>query len=400
MEQRNYKKVEQNYPLLSTFLSKIQKLLYNKIPIYRDYSLKMLMLILLSITIGSCYSIESDCRNIPIEPTPIPPTPPPLPRDGFWEIMPGSTSIHRIACDVNGNLLALLLGSSIHFYNGTSWQLISTGTALTGINAIAVAPNGDAYVLGTVSFNRSTNGGISWQHAFSPDTIKKNELAEITISPSGDIYFATLNNVYVPNGSSWRKANTYGLSGTLSCPIALSPNGGTLYAVEKVSSVRYYIIRSTDAGNSWLRSINYFSDTIRRLTIVDNNTIFVAAGYNGILKSTDGGQHWNRCDTIIPGRVNCSHDIIYNSRTGTLFADIDGYAFNGCNVVISNDLGKSWRVQNGGLTDDPILHSYSFVFSPTTGDTYLKSSYSNNRFIMWENIIDFGDVYRYVPPIE
>jgi photosystem II stability/assembly factor-like uncharacterized protein len=134
-------------------------------------------------------------------------------------------------------------------------------------------------------------------------------------------------------------------------------------------------------------------------TKVDNNTIFVAAGYNGILKSTDGGQHWNRCDTIIPGRVNCSHDIIYNSKTGTLFADIDGYAFNGCNVVISNDLGKSWRVQNGGLTDDPILNPYGFVFNPITGDTYLRSGY-NNGFIMWEIPDFFGDLYRYVLPIE
>jgi hypothetical protein len=142
-----------------------------------------------------------------------------------------------------------------------------------------------------------------------------------------------------------------------------------------------------------LRSINYFSDTIRKLIVVDNNTLFVAAGYNGILKSTDGGQHWNRCDTIIPGRVNCSHDIIYNSRTGTLFADIDGYAFNGCNVVISNDLGKSWRVQNGGLTD-PRFNPYCFTYNPITGDIYLRVVW-----VPWSEV-DIENIYRYVPPIE
>ena len=169
---------------------------------------QLIMLILLSITIGSCYSIESDCGNRPIEPTTIPPTPPPLPRDGFWEIIPGSTHMHRIACDANGNLLALRGDShDVHFYNGTILQFISAMPGgLTGDNAIAVAPNGDAYVLGTVVFSRSIDGGINWYPVFSTDTILDYALAEIAISPSGDVYFATLNNGYVPNGNSWRKA--------------------------------------------------------------------------------------------------------------------------------------------------------------------------------------------------
>ena len=59
------------------------------------YSLKMLMLVLLSITIGSCYSIESDCID-----------PAPLPEDYFWEPIPNSpTDVCRMAFDVNGNSL-------------------------------------------------------------------------------------------------------------------------------------------------------------------------------------------------------------------------------------------------------------------------------------------------------
>jgi photosystem II stability/assembly factor-like uncharacterized protein len=355
---------------------------------------QLIMLVLLSITIGSCYSIETDCVGIPIDPGPLPPI---LPAEGFWEpIVASPFMVYVMACDANGNLWAVDASFSnvLYLYNGNSWQLISQLEEM--VYAIAVAPNGDIYIVKNSSLQKSTNGGSSWNTVFNFNAIEKNKLAEIVISHSGDVYFATYNNVYVPNGNSWKRATNNELPGTFSSPIALSPNGA-LYAVYKRTySDEYYIVRSTDAGNSWFRSTTIFNDILNRLTVVDNNTIFVATGSNGILKSTDGSRSWNRCDPIIPGRITSAYDIIYNYKTRTLFADIDGYPFSTCNAFISTDLGESWEVQNDILGDEPLrlLGPYCFAYNPITGDTYLRGGIG--YLVGVTDSINFGPVYRYV----
>ena len=364
------KVVAQSYSLLSTFYY-------------------LIILILLSITIGSCYSIESDCE-IPIDPGT-------LPEDCFWELIPGSpTDIYRMACDANGNLWATTYNGDVHLYNGNSWQ--KRGSVGRVVHAIAVAPNGNIYIVGELSLYISTNGGTSWNTIFNINKkIEKDELAEIVISHSGEVYFAIPNNIYVPDGNSWRRIDANWLYMTVSCPIALAPNG-TLYTVEKVSSYAYYIIRSTDAGNSWLRSTTFFNETdatftLNRLTVVDNNTMFAAAGLNGILKSTDGGQSWAQCDSTIFERAIRAWDIIYNPITGMLFADIDHYDRWFCNAVISTDLGKTWDVRNDDFGRELGLGPYCSTFNPITGDTYLRVV-SNSYAPYWEDWV--GRVYRHV----
>ena len=275
--------------------------------------------------------------------------------------------------------------SNVYIYNGNSWQRRGSVEG-NGENAIAVAPNGDIYVGSDSLLYRSTNGGTSWNTVFTIG--RYNYIEEIIISNSGEVYFATNNNVYVPDNSSWRRVTTNGLSdhSIIVYPIALAPNG-TLYATEgdpTSPTVRCYIIRSTDAGNSWLRSTTFFTYPVYRLTIVDNNTMFAAASRNGILKSTDGGQNWVRCDTISGGNP-WAWEISYNSKMGMLFADID---FNiSCNAFISTDLGENWEMKNGNLRN-PGFGQYCFAFNPITGDTYLRlGSYSANIF--------YGPVYRF-----
>jgi sugar lactone lactonase YvrE len=346
---------------------------------YLKKSYRLIIFILLSITIGSCYSIESDCGE----------------EGSFWKLIPGSpTNVYRMACDANGNLWTVTYGNGdVYLYNGTSWQ--QRGSVGGVANAIAVAPNGDIYIVGDLSLYRSTNGGTIWNTIFNVNKkIEKDELAEIVISHSGEVYFATPNNIYVSDGSSWRRANTNGVFGDLCYPIALAQNG-TLYATERTSSNEQYIIHSTDAGNSWLRSTGFYASMVYGLTVVDNNTIFAAAGHNGILKSTDGGRNWYPTIegvTDTEGVTAWVWGIIYNSKTGTLFADIDGYALFTCNAVISTDLGESWEVQNDGLGTKPGLGPYCFAFNPITDDTYLRVV-RNYPAPIWEGWV--GGVYRH-----
>jgi photosystem II stability/assembly factor-like uncharacterized protein len=123
---------------------------------------------------------------------------------------------------------------------------------------------------------------------------------------------------------------------------------------------------------------------VSRLTVVDNNTIFVAAYSDGILKSTDGGQSWTQCGPTIPERTTIAFDIIYNPTMGGLLAHIDDYTYTGnCDVLRSTDLGESWYLRDRGLPSYRLLvDSYNFAFSTNT--YYLRSYLDGNR------------VYRYV----
>ena len=77
-----------------------------------------IILILLSITIGSCYSIESDCDNVTI--LPIVPV---LPEDDFsWELTNAPTSVWSISIGSNGDIWAT--SSRIVYLstdNGDTW---------------------------------------------------------------------------------------------------------------------------------------------------------------------------------------------------------------------------------------------------------------------------------------
>ena len=347
----------------------------------------------------------------------------------YWELIPESPdSVCRMACDANNrNLWVTTFNGGVWLYDGTRWQQKSS--SIGGVDmppfgtAIAVAPNGDIYVtdgIGTIdsigidvnggsvlyrstSVYRSTNGGNSWDNVFTTPIDSFGTIKDIAISNSGEVYFAHGGRVYVPDSSSWRRANNNGVSGTLSRPIALAPNG-TLYAIDKILIEEgylheFYIIRSTDAGNSWLRISPVLSFQPEVITVIDDNTIFITSYYsNGILKTINGGQSWTQINLNIPRALMCEN-IIYNSKTEMMFADIDGYVNPTCNVLISTDFGESWEVRNNGLLYSAYrrwgLGQYCFAFNPTTGATYLRVANDHDSYYFrW-----VGPVYRYVLPV-
>jgi len=300
----------------------------------------------------------------------------------YWEpIAPGSPpDIRSMTCDINGHIWVGTESGNVYLYDGAKWNEKGRVSLLQGhITSIAVALNGDIYVCRDLllllnrSLYKSTDGGDTWTSIFNT-IITSRKFSEIVISSSGSVYFITDFGVYRPNGTSWTFANV--VSGDNITALTLAPNGTTLYAGTEGSGV----YRSTNGGVSWQPSNTHTTARIHKLTVVNNDTLFAAADLNGILKSTNGGESWNRCDPIHEFNTS-GNNIMYNSKTDTLFADIDG-ADTVCNAFISNDLGKSWKLQNDGL-NKPVLGPGSFTFNPITGETYLKNHYDA--------------IYRYVP---
>jgi photosystem II stability/assembly factor-like uncharacterized protein len=350
MEQKNYKKVEQNYSLISNYL-------------------KMLMLILLSITIGSCGSIDK---------------PDEIPEYFFWEpisILPSATWLVAVANNgdiwaVNHKFSGISLDANhavddvnitivyLSTDNGKTWTK-KFSLPFFGEGAIVINPvNGYIFVTNNMWLYRSTDRGENWVRIANVLSIN-----DIVITPSGEIYMGTSENIHysTDNGDTWVERNK-------SLPFASNQNysltlgtDSTLYAW----SDRYEpkgVYRSTDGGDTWLPSSNYTDVYIRGLTISDDGSIFATAYYNaGVLKSTDGGVTWIQANTYLG--VELDNKIIYNSVTRDIFVSdlYNSWIFR------STDLGASWESKSAGLPSLAII--YNFAFNPITGQMYIATSY-------------------------
>ncbi len=107
------------------------------------------------------------------------------------------------------------------------------------------------------------------------------------------LYIATTSDLYVSedSGVSWREAETatrmtYGIHALVFAPDA---PGVVLAATERG------VIRSTDGGQSWERSESLTDRHVAALVIVPQSpsTLFAGTLGDGVFKSTDGGNTWN-----------------------------------------------------------------------------------------------------------
>lgn len=140
-------------------------------------------------------------------------------------------------------------------------------------------------------------------------------------------------------GESWSKNNA-GLPGTDVHALGIDPqNPETLYA----SIVREGLYRSQDAGRSW-ELVNARVGTMGLILVDprDSNALYLI-GEDGFLRSTDGGESFERLGTI-PGGMAMS--ISQEWQKPDTF-----YAASGGQVFKSTDGGESWRPVGDGLPE-------------------------------------------------
>jgi photosystem II stability/assembly factor-like uncharacterized protein len=336
------KLVEQNYSLLSTI-----------------YYLKKLIFILLSITIGSCYSIESDCDCDNVTILPIVPV---LPEDDFsWELTNAPPSVWSISVGSNEDIWAT--SSRIVYLstdNGDTWiQKYNGYNALSLIRSIAVNPiNG--YIFFSTSENglfRSTDNGETWVQV-------TNDIAlhGIIVALSGEIYVQGSYIYYSnDNGDTWIEKNNGFSSSVFSLALGID---GMLYTGFFYRGV----YRSTDGGNTWLPPIHYSDASIYGLTVSADGSIFAAVWDIGVLKSTDRGVTWIQVNNGFD-KLFDAYRIIYNPITRDIFVGDGSY---NSKIYRSTDLGASWELKNNGIVDNQQISS--FAFNPITGQMYVVAN--------------------------
>ena len=114
------------------------------------------------------------------------------------------------------------------------------------------------------------------------------------------------------------------------------------------------VLRTTDAGKSWIEDRDSFSDPLYAIDAPDPQNIFVA-GYNGLLaRSTDSGKSWQPIETDF----TVDFFMISADGNGAITAGWRG------GLVRSTDDGKTW-VSNDAPDGSQLL-GFSFL-TPTTG---------------------------------
>ena len=323
----------------------------------RSYQLQAtcyrLIFILLSITIGSCYSIESDCDDD---------------GDFYWERTDGSFYVSDIAVANNGDIWAG--GNDIYLSNnnGNKWIKKNSMHNYTIRNIVINPTNGSVFVYSSGVFpgvlNRSTNNGEKWEAKFGWRGVN-----DIFITRSGRIYIA--NNFEIcyssDNGDNWIGQRN-GLPNNAAYNSIVGGTDGTLYAGVYGNGVYH----STNGGDIWLPPTDYNDVITFSLTITDDGSIFAATDGAGVLKSTDRGITWAQINTGLPidySRYQVS-EIIYNSITRDIlvsafdYSPLISYSF----VYRSTNLGASWELKNDGFPTDAFPNV--LVFNPNTGQMF------------------------------
>ena len=348
------------------------KVLVNRL-VERSYELQAtcyrLIFILLSITIGSCYSIESDCDD----------------GGGFyWERTSiygsGNNTARSMTIASNGDIWIGSTNSSEVFLstdNGDTWvQKYNGYNNLSQIRSIAVSPiNG--YIFAGTSRNgllRSTDNGETWVQVLNNIDYVHYIVLDILITPIEEIYLVivyldysqppdTEERVYYSsdNGNTWiGKSN--GLPEYHYDALALGRDG-TLY----IATGRG-VYRSIDGGDNWLPPSNYNNGiSVTDVTISDDGSVF-ASTYKYVLKSIDKGITWTEINNGL-GDEYFFYGIIYNPINKDIFlTEEPSYS----KVYRSTNFGTSWELKNNGIPEGNRIQV--FAFNPNTGQMYVAIS--------------------------
>ncbi len=302
----------------------------------------------------------------------------------FWEPTngPSQNEINFILENSNGNIFAATEYTGLFktTNNGNTWQSVNNGFTTPHILALNVNQDGHLFAgtFGSGCIYRSTNGGSTWveindglESHWNTYSILTKENEEVIIGTSYGVFRST------NNGDDWYSLTSgSGLDYTYNS-IAIN-DSGFIYAGGNG------IIRSFDDGNNWNQILP--GKAVKMILINDLGYIFVGTiASGGLWRSTDDGLNWERKNNGFPNSdINITS--LVSNRDGYIFA---GTEING--VFVSTDNGEEWVQINEGLTNYMILSLMvkqdGYIFAGTNGSGVFRSTSSttgvdeSNQFI-------------------
>lgn len=259
------------------------------------------------------------------------------------------TDIHIV--DSENGFMSCELGTVLKTTNGgLDWQAFNTEIPATFMSIFGI--DKDTVYTARVSLYKSTNSCVSWADygglGSSGSTIF-------------DIHFLSSKTGFIIKSGKLYKTNDYGLNWYKVYDNVYS-NGNIIFTSQDTGYVagggsadcdpvscnppiNYgAVIKTTDGGESW-QKLNFFNDTLNIISasFINNNFGYCFSNNNTIQKTEDGGLTWLSINTGITGNIS-----------GGLFINKDiGFIITIGQIYITTNGGINWdleyTVSDGGL---------------------------------------------------
>jgi photosystem II stability/assembly factor-like uncharacterized protein len=183
---------------------------------------------------------------------------------------------------------------------------------------------------------RSTDGGRTWQ----PTTLRDQDAMQIGVADDGKTIIISGHDVFQKSsdgGQTWQNmiANLQGATDIHA--MAFDPaNPNNLYFM----AVGVGLIKSSNGGLTWTALPNSQVGQNILALAYGSNTLWASTSNRSILRSQDGGQTWQPASGFVNGALDAGLKIVslsYDQPSNTLYAGTD----NG--VYRSTDGGNSWN---------------------------------------------------------
>jgi photosystem II stability/assembly factor-like uncharacterized protein len=279
----------------------------------------------------------------------------------------------------------------ITFGIATEYSWSRLGPPGGDINVIEIDPTNELIIYAGTNSGLfvSTDGGNSWNLQTSFPSINIQDVKKDYIN---NILFVASKEFGIyksyDNGLNWIEINN-GLPNKSIANLSISYDGSVMYAILLYAG----IYRSFDEGDNW----DFFAfDNLSTTSILINpdnfNTLYISTIEDGIYKSINGGNSWEKKNNgLIKSNIN-NYDILTTKlnplNSNIIYAGASGF-LNTSSIYVSTDSGDNWSVLNSEF-----LYVKSLIISPNDTDiiyagTYmkglLKSEDSGNSWITINN---------------
>lgn len=241
------------------------------------------------------------------------------------------------------------VGQGLYYtYDGAASWLPSGPIRVGTINAVAlptdVASRCTVYLATANRIMRTTDCGRSWEQVYLDTRVNEQVLSLVVSVQDAKVVYAglTTGDIFksVDGGKSWLAIARLPAAIQKIIPHTLNPN--TLYAVVKGKGVW----RTQDAGKTWLNTgdtLKNFSGSNNIIDVIIDparpETLIAATTY-GLLRSTDAGQTWLPIPLLTaPGKAAITSVAINPNKPAEIY-----YA-TGTTFYRSSDAGQTWTTK-------------------------------------------------------